>query len=86
MFVSTSEKINSVAEYLLGSTHKTLDVMMMLRVEFIHIKHEWRVRRKLAEKLCEEADGSGCDKCPHHRARGIEEWTPLPATNYFYAY
>jgi len=30
MFVSTSVKINSVAQYLLESTHKTLDVMVML--------------------------------------------------------
>jgi len=40
----------------------------------------------MAEKLCDEPNVSGCAKCPHHRARGIEEWTPLHTTNYFYAY
>jgi len=40
----------------------------------------------VAGKLCEEVDVSGCAKSPHHRVRGIDEWTPLPPTNYFYAY
>jgi hypothetical protein len=44
-----------------------------------------KVKRKMVEKPCEEADVSACAKSPHHRARGIGKWTPLPPTNYFYA-
>lgn len=32
----------------------------------------------MAENLCDEPNVSGCAKCPHHRARGIEEWIPPP--------